>query len=177
MRKVDRATVQALQLRAPRASTLDTRILRRQIQGGEIFGAFSEQERETIWGRLHLIEGLIPTLFSFFKDLQYLQACVDCVRRLTRVSLRETVFTAMEKSFTGVNQRDGQVVVQMTESTFVSKPGSLADQIDLGYQQLYAYTMRHFLAMPRETEVDELLTNRPNHNKQTRPKRRHIGQG
>jgi hypothetical protein len=46
----------------------------------------------------------------------------------------------------------------MTESTFVSIPGSLADQIDLGYRQLYAYTMRHFLAMPRETEGDELLT-------------------
>ena len=48
MQKIDQATVKALELRAPRASTLDARALRSQLRGGEIFNAFSGHERDGI---------------------------------------------------------------------------------------------------------------------------------
>ena len=48
MQRVDRPTVVALQLRAPRASTHDAKLLRGKILGGVVFSAFSDQERVRI---------------------------------------------------------------------------------------------------------------------------------
>jgi len=157
MQKVDQATVKALELKAPRLSTLDAKVLRGQVLGGEIFGAFSEQERVAIWGRLQAVDGLIPSLFTFFEDVKYLEACANCVKRLVSLSPRDTVSTALEKAFCDANQRADRAVIQVTESSFTSSPASLADQVDLGYRQLHAYAMRHYLQMPREPKGKELL--------------------
>jgi hypothetical protein len=46
--KVDQATVEALELRAPQASTLDAKFLQSKVLGGEIFTAFSDLERQNI---------------------------------------------------------------------------------------------------------------------------------
>jgi len=157
MHKVDQATVKALELKAPRLSTLDAKVLRGQVLGGEIFGAFSEQERVAIWGRLQAVDGLIPSLFTFFEDVKYLEACANCVKRLVSLSPRDTVSTALEKAFCDANQRADRAVIQVTESSFTSSPASLADRVDLGYRQLHAYAMRHYLQMPREPKGKELL--------------------
>lgn len=45
MSKIDRATVTALELKAPRALTMDADALRTQVLGGEIFNAFSSEQR------------------------------------------------------------------------------------------------------------------------------------
>ena len=37
---------------------------------------------------------------------------------------------------------------------------SLTDHADLGARQLYAYTMRHYLQMPMDLKVKELLAQR-----------------
>ncbi len=157
MQKVDQATVKALELKAPRLSTLDAKVLRGQVLGGEIFGAFSEQERVAIWGRLQAVDGLIPSLFTFFEDVKYLEACANCVKRLVSLSPRDTVSTALEKAFCDANQRADRAVIQVTESSFTCSPASLADRVDLGYRQLHAYAMRHYLQMPREPKGKELL--------------------
>ncbi len=157
MHKVDQATVKALELKAPRLSTLDAKVLRGQVLGGEIFGAFSEQERVAIWGRLQAVDGLIPSLFTFFEDVKYLEACANCVKRLVSLSPRDTVSTALEKAFCDANQRADRAVIQVTESSFTCSPASLADRVDLGYRQLHAYAMRHYLQMPREPKGKELL--------------------
>ncbi len=157
MQKVDQATVKALELKAPRLSTLDAKVLRGQVLGGEIFGAFSEQERVAIWGRLQAVDGLIPSLFTFFEDVKYLEACANCVKRLVSLSSRDIVSIALEKAFCDANQRADRTVIQVTESSFTSSPASLADRVDLSYRQLHAYAMRHYLQMPREPKGKELL--------------------
>jgi len=111
MQKVDQATVKALELKAPRLSTLNAKVLRGQVLGGEIFGAFSEQERVAIWGRLQAVDGLIPSLFTFFEDVKYLEACANCVKRLVSLSPRDTVSTALEKAFCDTNQRADRAVI------------------------------------------------------------------
>jgi hypothetical protein len=85
MGKVNRATVKALELRAPRASTLDAKDLRAQVLGGQVFSAFGDRERASIWDQLRLVDGLIPSLFTFFQDLLYLQPCANYVKRLIRM--------------------------------------------------------------------------------------------
>ena len=157
LQKVDERTVKAVELTAPGASTSDAETLRSQIHGGQIFGAFNDQEREHILTKLLLVDGIIPSLHTFFRDLGYLQACVNCVKRLTSLSPGQTLFNAMEYIFTGINQRDGQVTLQIAESEFVSRPGTAADQINLGYQQIHAYAMRNFLDMPQELHDENLL--------------------
>jgi hypothetical protein len=157
LRKIDRATVKALELRAPHASTLDAEALRSQVLGGKIFEAFNHQERVGIWSNLQMVDGLIPSLFTFFKDLLWLQGLVACVKRLTRLSCDQTVSSAIENCFTGINQREGQVVVQVTETSFKFEPGSLTDRLDLGDRQIHAYAIRHVLKMPYERIKENLL--------------------
>ncbi|KAH6721992.1 hypothetical protein BKA61DRAFT_451319, partial [Leptodontidium sp. MPI-SDFR-AT-0119] len=91
MSRIDTATVQALQMRAPRASTTDAKILQSQLRAGEIFSAFDDSEREDIWSKLSMVEGLIPSLHTFFMDVLYLENCVNCVKRLTTLSARQSL--------------------------------------------------------------------------------------
>ena len=148
--------MKALELTAPGNSTSDAETLRSQLRGGQIFGAFDDQEREHILTKLLLVDGLIPSLYTFFRDLQYLQSCVDCVKRLISPSPGQTLFNAMECAFTGINQRDGQVTLQIAESEFINRPGTVADQVNLGYQQIHAYAMRNFLDMPKEPHGENI---------------------
>ena len=75
-----------LKLTALRASTSDVERLRGQVREEKIIGAFNDQQRDHFLTKLLLVNGLIPSLYTFFRDLQYLQACVDCVKRLISLS-------------------------------------------------------------------------------------------
>ena len=48
LRKVDQASVKAVELRAPRYSRRDALLLQGQLLSGQIFSAFSREEREEI---------------------------------------------------------------------------------------------------------------------------------
>ena len=154
---VDQATVEAVELKAPRVSTVDANVLQGQLQGGLIFGAFSDQARADIWTRLRAVEGLIPSLFTFFKDVLYLEALAGCMTRLIRLLPGDTVFTALGRAFSDTNERSERAVIQVAESHFASCPTHSFDAIDLGYRQLFAYVMRHHPQMPRDSKGKELL--------------------
>lgn len=150
MAKIDTETVKALELRAPRASTKDAEILRAQLRHGTVFGAFNVRERNEILRRLQTVEGLIPSLFTFFKDIQYLELCSNSVKRLTALSRTLEVFDRIQDKFTGVNQVEGRVKVQVAERAWIYGSGTVGEQKDLGYRQIYAYAMREYPYMPRE---------------------------
>ena len=57
MQKVYRTTVVVLQLKAPRVSTIDAKIVCGQLLSGETFSNFNEEERMKIWGKLSVIDG------------------------------------------------------------------------------------------------------------------------
>src|SRR5450432_3237309 len=104
MQKVDQTTVKALESRTPRFSRLDAQAIQGQLLSGRIFGAFSQQDREAIWRELCSIDGLIPSLFTFFEDIKYLQATADCVKQLIKLSPKDTVFTALDNCFSNASQ-------------------------------------------------------------------------
>ncbi|OBT56666.1 hypothetical protein VE04_03822 [Pseudogymnoascus sp. 24MN13] len=151
LRKVDEATVKALELKSPRYSRRDARVLQGLVMRGEIFAEFSQPEREVIWGDLRSVDGLIPSLFTFFEDLKYLIACAGCLKRLVRLSRQDTVYTAFQDNFTYSNQVDNQYTLEVAESTFVVKPGRV-DRLDIVYRQLWLYAMRHCREIPKEVE-------------------------
>ena len=100
---MDQVTVRALELKAPRYSKQDAQVLQGQLLSSQIFSAFSQQEREAIWDELRSNDGLIPSLFTFFEDLKYLNACADCLKRLVKLSRRDTVSTALQRRFPYTN--------------------------------------------------------------------------
>lgn len=122
------------------------------MREGKIFGAFNDQERGHILTTLLLIDGGIPSLHTIFRDLQYFQVCVGCVKRLISLSPQQTLFNTLECAFIGTNQRDLQVTLQVAESMLIYRPGTVADQVNLGYQQIHVYAMRNFLDMPKELQ-------------------------
>ncbi|KAL6242584.1 hypothetical protein RBB50_010230 [Rhinocladiella similis] len=150
LRKVDQATVKALELRAPRYSRQDALLLQGQLLSGQIFGAFSREQREEIWRELRSIDGLIPSLFTFFEDIKYLNACSDCLKRLVKLSRRDTVFSALQRKFPYNADADDQSVIEISDSSFIVRSGVMTDQLDLGYRQLWLFAMRHYRAMPTE---------------------------
>ena len=149
MQRVDGPTVRALELRAPGSSIFDAETIQRQLRGAQIFGAFSDQDRAQIQERLLHFKGLIPSLRAFFRNIYYWEACVDSMRHLVSLTRRDTILTAFERHFTGINQHEGRVVIQVDESNFTVISGSRADQVELGCRHLVAFAMRHFAEIPR----------------------------
>ena len=150
LQKVDQVTVRALELRAPRYSRRDALLLEGQLLSGQIFSAFSRVEREEIWRDLSSIDGLIPSLFTFFEDLKYLSACADCLKRLVKLSRRDTIYTALRRKFPPRDDADDQIVIEVAESAFIVREGATADHFDLSYGQLWLAAMRHYREMPTE---------------------------
>ena len=74
MQKLDKATMKALELTAPGASRADRRTIVRQVRSGQILARFAEREREAIWNEVLAVstDRLIPSLFTFFEDINYL---------------------------------------------------------------------------------------------------------
>ena len=69
----------------------------------------------------------------------------------------QTVSFAIKNCFKGINQRKGQVIVQVTETSFIFKPGSLTDRLDLSNQQIHAYAICYILKMPYKRIKENLL--------------------
>ena len=135
MQKVDQTTVKALELTAPGACRADARVLYGLLMSGQIFSAFSQQEREAIWPIIcsWSTHRLIPSFFGLFQDVNYLEGPADCIKRLIPLSRGATIFSALEGSFSDVNQTANHCVIQESESTFALKPGGLADRFKLEY--------------------------------------------
>ena len=155
MQKVDHATVKALERTAPSASLLDSASLYDQIQKGGVFGAFCERDRKAMWITLQSIDGLIPSLFTFFEDFKYLQVCASCVKKLIDLSSKETVFTALERILSETGRQRNECIIQKTESVFQVRSGDLVDRTDLIVRQIFLYTMRHHREMlPGSTMIE-----------------------
>ncbi len=157
MLKVDQATVKALQLKAPWASTIDAENLRHKVLGGEIFCLFSQQEREQIMRRLQNYKEMVPSLFEFFENLKCLEAWADCLKWLIRLDPRETVFMAMKKIYPERNQHTDSALVQESETVFQTVPTSPEQRLDLAYRQLYSFAMRFYRDIPKKPTGKELL--------------------
>ena len=132
-------------------------MIRRQLRDAQIFSAFNDQERSEILTRLGQYKGLVPSLHAFFRNWTYWETCLDSMRHLVNPLRRDTVLTALERQFTGINQQEGQVVIQVDESNFTTVPGSSADQIEFGCRHIVAFAMRHFVEIPRTPSKEDVL--------------------
>ena len=61
----------------------------------------------------------------------------------------------MEHNFSGVNQREGQIQIQESETSLRPYSGSLANQMDLGIFQLWLFSGRDFYEMIKDCPLKE----------------------
>jgi hypothetical protein len=149
MLMVDQATVKAVELMAPKSSKRDAQALHGQLLWGQIFSGFNLEGRETIWSGLRTISGLIPSLYTFFEDLKYLEACAGSMRHLVMPSPKDTMRSALNNIFFGTNQ----LVIQEAYSSYSTQSGKKSKNWHFTYPQLWLYTMRDYPDLPAPREV------------------------
>ncbi|CAI7613159.1 unnamed protein product [Penicillium pancosmium] len=139
---------------APAASKTDAKKVEGLIVAGEAFQEFSKDERAAIWTKLsesEACQSIIPSLFTFFRDVTYLQACADGIKQL--VVLRKdqaTVRAAMKRIYVPSQSAEG-VQVQTSEKLFRDHACSTSETFELAYRQLWLFAMRHYPQLARKT--------------------------
>jgi hypothetical protein len=156
LRLADETTVEALQLRVPGLCSEDSEFLEGLMNDGVLFPSVkSQQERQTIWRRLLQVRTLIPSLYTFFEDIKYIKPQVKIIKQLLGKSFNGSLIGAMNQTFSGVNQNDGVVRVQETESSFRFCRGNSIDQKRFGIFQLLQFPARNFTNMIPERPKKE----------------------
>jgi hypothetical protein len=144
MAHIDLHTVDTLQLYAPRASTIDRKTVKGKILGGEVFANFSRTKRAAIWANLQSQEacdGIIPSLYTFFRDISYLELCANAVKWLVVLNRqRPIVRSALVHSFRSP-RADYGCLIQTSNTTFCRQPGSSDEYLLSGYRQIWIYAM------------------------------------
>ncbi|KAJ6112292.1 hypothetical protein N7523_002114 [Penicillium sp. IBT 18751x] len=162
MKKIDQNTVEYLQLLAPGQSRTDGKTTCGIILSGQAFAEFGDEERRIIWSRMQNFDGLIPSLYTFFEDFKYLEACAHCVKRLCGpidISIWRTmssIFLPSSEEGTA-NPRALGCLIQTSESTFRRQPATDVERLETGYLQVWLYTMRHYTLMPPDPKSDDDL--------------------
>ncbi|KIM93115.1 hypothetical protein OIDMADRAFT_138367, partial [Oidiodendron maius Zn] len=145
LQRIDHGTVNAMQCRAPGASTLDAQFVRGELLGGSAFGGFSDQERAVMVENILPFRRTIPSLYTFFQDIHFLEACADSVKWLVTVPPGQSLFKTLGDCY---KRTDETQYVQMTEDTIWPMHGSQEYCKRLGYLGLIAFTMRHYSSLP-----------------------------
>ncbi|OCK73850.1 hypothetical protein K432DRAFT_311912, partial [Lepidopterella palustris CBS 459.81] len=150
MKLIDSETIAALELRAPSFSR-ERLYLRALFEEGLLFKAITDKEsRENIWRNLTTIQGLIPTLHTFFEDVKYLGPPAKVMKGLLGEAFQGTVDAALENCFSGINQTEGHFRLQRSENKLLWVQGSVADQVQFGNLTLWLFAMRYCFEMAGE---------------------------
>ena len=159
MMKIDPHTVKKLELMAPGVSRADARTVRGWVISGEVLGAFSETERSQMWERMQQFDSLIPSLHTFFRDMDYLESCADAVKRLFPLSkTHPTLWSAMSHYYARPAGSGDACLIQTSESRLDRRPGDGINHLELAYRQVWLYAMRHYPSMTKDPESNNLLT-------------------
>lgn len=157
--KIDVYTIETLQLLAPGVSTRDRTTVKGLVLSGAVFSNFTPSERSSIWKKMKKRDDVIPSLFTFFRNMGYLKSCADCIKRLVTLSKnRTTIKSAMRGIFKPADPESpesGQCLIQTSETGSRQYLDPQADHAELGYRQLWLYAMRHYPNLAKEPESED----------------------
>lgn len=159
MRQIDKATVEALQGRAPGACRTDHDDLLARLKSGQIFGNCSEPQRETMWPKVCSASRtqLIPSLFTFFEDRKFLACAAECMKSIVDTGPRDTIAGRLEDMFTDVNQQSDRCVIQISDRSFGTIAGDAALRFDLGIHHLWLAAFRMYQDVPTDAQKKDRL--------------------
>lgn len=144
MGTVDYRSVQVLQLRAP-TSVRDLAEINDNMRNGTLFPSVrGAQARAEILHNIHAIKRIIPSIFTFFEDLKYLEPLANAMKKLVGRSqkTKTSVYREFQHAFAATDS--GSFKIEIGEGIFRTANGSLPVQMEMGYRQLWMYAMRHF---------------------------------
>lgn len=146
MQLLDEATVEALHLLAPVISKQDAEYIEKGMRSGHLFPEIKDSTiRNAIRRRLLKIEERIPSLFSLFKDLRYLEPPAKAMRALLPKSAKEG---SLRQNFRFRSSFPGNTTqlleLQNSETSYTSVSGSPEYLFDLAYRQTFLGAIRYF---------------------------------
>jgi len=169
MKRLDETTLRAVEGKAPGACQSEAVDLYGRVRSGELLSGFDEREQEVIWTRIcsASTDCLVPSIFLFFENLNYLQVAADCMKRLVCLGRGESIYSALERGFRDQRDPDPGCLIQLSRTASTYLPIDLSDRFDLIYRQLWLYAFREYkdipavrkrkLAKPRTGEANELV--------------------
>jgi hypothetical protein len=143
---LDEATVEVLYLRAPVISKQDAEYIEKGMRSEYLFPEIKDSTiRNAIRQCLLKIEECIPSLFSLFRDLRYLEPPAKAMRALLPKSAKEGSLRQnfrFRSSFPGNTTR--LLELQNSETSYTSVSGSPEYLFDLAYRQTFLGAIRYF---------------------------------
>ncbi|KAM0714194.1 hypothetical protein Q7P37_009981 [Cladosporium fusiforme] len=156
---VDAGSVEKLQSLAPQHSTADAESISDLVAANKIFTRVTDAgQRGTILANLRSIQDMIPSLFTFFEDLKYLEPCAKVLKALLPPRGRQSVSRGLMGSYF----QQEKLLVQHANGdtrTHTGSPSEIART--LAYQQLWLFAFRNFPLMTNFTTRKMLDKDKP----------------
>jgi hypothetical protein len=148
MQYIDLATVEALELRAPKVSTEDARKIREGMKCGSLFSAVRDQElRKVITRNIMQVDYLIPSLRTFCEDTKYLELCATAVKLLVQPKYKETVDKALRRIYSPSENSPNRALLEESELSLKEVECSDSMRFDFSRLQIFLACMRNFDSM------------------------------
>jgi hypothetical protein len=157
---VDAATVQSLELLAPKHSDIDKALVIDLMERGEIFPSQNDRGiRKSLVENICAFPGVIPSLRTFFETLKYLEPLCEALRRLLGEQMKRTI----RSSLAGLFFAPSKNMVQLNEAEDVEIKVTLnqQDAMMVAYTELWAFCSRHFDGLTASTPRKEIGGSKP----------------
>lgn len=159
-----------IQLRAPAVSEHDHDFITNQMQSGELFPGIKDSfKRATVMQRLLTIDYLIPSLFTLFRDIRYLEPAAELLKALIPPILNptNTLRESLRSHFLCLESHS-TLQVQQTENSFITITGNYQDLFELALRQLWLCSLRSISvtvcnAPKRDMDPVKRTANAPNY--------------
>ncbi|KAF1363093.1 hypothetical protein EJ07DRAFT_104137 [Lizonia empirigonia] len=140
---VDAATVEKLESLAPNCSEVDRDLISAMMRSGDLFPSQkNENVRQDLETNICSYPGVIPSLWTFFETLKYLEPICEILRKLLGGKVRRTI----RASLRGYYFAPEQTVVQASGTTDVQLTAALSKEeaARVSYIELWIFCARHF---------------------------------
>ncbi|KAF5716302.1 slyX domain-containing protein [Fusarium globosum] len=153
MAKLDVETVIQVQNMAPGAFAAERLALNELVEAGNILGSFGKSERERIWERICKMteERLMPSLKSFFQNVQYLESAGESMKQLVDIPNGSDIHAAFRMIFQSPEQDLETCLVQTSPKEFKIARIHGGTRFQVAYWQLWLYAIREFRDMGKSS--------------------------
>lgn len=157
---VDTITVHSLELLAPKHSDIDKKLVIDLMERGEIFSSQKDHGiRQNLVENICDFPSVIPSLWTFFKTLKYLEPLCEALRQLLGEQMKRTI----RSSLTGLFFAPSKNMVQLNETKDIEITVELSqeDAMMVAYTELWAFCSRHFDGLTASTPRKETRKPKP----------------
>ncbi|KAJ5751347.1 hypothetical protein N7533_008375 [Penicillium manginii] len=168
LEKVSSEDVEALQLKLPHLDSPESSNIRTMIIDGRIFSSFTECEREAIVERIINMDVFIPSLHSFFEDFKLLECWSNCIKRLCP-PVQDSIQLTLRYMFNATDLQEqyskngrNPFPIELGHNDIAYANLKISDSFDIGYRQLWLYSVRNYHRMPPEPIKKSRLLATPN---------------